>query len=66
MNTATDNSNEEQRNIRFQEIAARVITARAQLAFLEQEMTDAYIGTTAHRLEEAQRELFLHYWNDEF
>lgn len=34
MDTATDNIKEEERNIRFQEIAAQVIAARAQLAFL--------------------------------
>ena len=64
MNVALDNY-EEERNARFQEIAAQVIAARAKLIYLEQQMTDAYIGTTVQLLEEVQKELFRYYWNDE-
>lgn len=56
---------EEERNANFQKIAALVVEARAKLAYLEQEMIDAFNGTAAHRIEEAQKELFRFYWNDE-
>ena len=65
MNAALDATEEEQ-NIRFQEIATQVVAARAKLTYLERQMINAYVGTTAYRLEQIQYELLRSYWDDEF
>ncbi|WP_118973793.1 hypothetical protein [Taibaiella koreensis] len=55
---------EEERNANFQAIAAQVIAIRAQLSYMEQQMEDAYIGTTAYRKEQEQYAMMRFYWND--